>query len=65
MRFFFYGSLLDNDVTALVIGRRPAAAIVGAGQSLGVLAPQGQGRELSGRGAGPKGRGGRGPSWVA
>ncbi|MBI3199162.1 MAG: gamma-glutamylcyclotransferase [Rhodospirillales bacterium] len=22
MRFFFYGSLLDNDVTALVIGRR-------------------------------------------
>ncbi len=32
MRFFFYGSLLDNDVTALVIGRRlPPRAWVPAG----------------------------------
>ena len=31
MRFFFYGSLLDNDVTALVIGRRlPPSAWVPA-----------------------------------
>ena len=31
MRFFFYGSLLDNDVTAIVIGRRlPPSAWVPA-----------------------------------
>src|SRR6202040_1632036 len=31
MRFFFYGTLLDRDVTALVLGRRlPASAFVPA-----------------------------------
>ena len=31
MRFFFYGTLLDPDVTALVLGRRlPPAAFVPA-----------------------------------
>ena len=31
MRFFFYGTLLDRDVTALVLGRRlPPAAFVPA-----------------------------------
>ena len=44
MRFFFYGTLLDHDVTALVLGRRlPPAAFVPA-SLLGPRAAAGQGR---------------------
>ena len=44
MRFFFYGTLLDRDVTALVLGRRlPPAAFVPA-MPAGPCAAAGEGR---------------------
>jgi hypothetical protein len=45
--FFFYGTLLDHDVMAVVIGRRlPPSAFV-AGEPKATRATPRQGRELS------------------